>query len=39
MIMNIENDNVLDELAEEEGSLCCGAKVVSDLCMDCKEHC
>lgn len=30
---------LLNDLLEDGGSNCCGAKVYGDICADCKEYC
>ena len=30
---------LLNDVLEDGGSSCCGAKVYFDICADCKEHC
>jgi len=38
----MENEKLretLNDLTEDGVSDCCGASVVLDICMDCKEHC
>ena len=34
-----KQQELLNDMVEDGFSNCCGAKVILDFCMDCKEHC